>query len=212
MFRSLRAVLACLLLALAPAVVPQELHVNDSSTWREIAEVHVNDSSTWREISEIYVNDSGTWRLVFQQGEVVQPFTEWSVNDTLAGDYFAELRFNSDGTVEGATFNGGGNEVIVPGSSNWFSPTSSGVGSGYYIRFTYESGAIDQTYVTVNGVDTDGPHVGSIPSTWYQLDDDIGLKMLGSATGNSVGFTVEIATDSGGSNIVFTSTGNVLGN
>jgi hypothetical protein len=188
------------------------VHGKVGGSFVEATAAHGKIGGSYVELLEGWGKVGGTWVQFFSAGSVVDPFTAWSVSDTFAGDYFAELRFNSDGTVEGATFNGGGNEVIVPGSSNWFSPTTTGVGSGYYIRFTYESGAIDNIYVTVNSVDTDGPHIGSIPSTWYQLDDDIGLKMTGSASGAVVGFTVEIATDSGGSNIVFTSTGNAIGN
>lgn len=99
------------------------------------------------------------------------------------------LQFNSDGTWQ-ATF-----EAFGTLDGNWATPTTAGIGSNYYIRFTrtFFSGGF--------GGDTATPSTG-----WLQLNSGEGIQVFngsGSAV-TSAEYTIEIATDSGGSNIIAT--------
>jgi hypothetical protein len=120
-------------------------------------------------------------------GGIVSPFTAWSAfNEQNSGSVApATITFKSDGTVT--------NSPVDPtGSSNWYSPTTAGVGAGFYARFTPTTGV-----ATVNNA-----------ASWTSLSANLSLTKSASTGDGSCTFTVEIATDIGGSNIVFTSTGN----
>jgi len=171
-----------------------ELKINDSSTWRNITEVKVNDAGTWRTIQDIKINDAGTWRTVWQYFAPPSPFTAYDVwsDDVPGNSTVSTITFNSDGTIS-ASFspNDGGSTF---GSSNWGAPTTTGIGSGYWVKLTATSGTF-----TTNGA-----------STFTNLASAISATKSGNSGTASVTFTIQIATDSGGSNIILTSTGNLL--
>ena len=80
-------------------------------------------------------------------------------------------------------------------NGNWATPTTAGIGSNYYIRFTrtFFSGSF--------GGNTATPSTG-----WLQLNLGEGIAVY-NGSGDAVvtaDYTIEIATDSGGSNIVAT--------
>ena len=120
-------------------------------------------------------------------------FSAWDVvGDNTAGNLAtATFGLLSDGTVSGL---GAINDLTSPGSSNWFIPTATGVGSLYWVRYTATTGTL-----TTNDA-----------STWTQLNATRSCTKSASTGTASCTFTVEIASDSGGTNIVFTSTGNVV--
>ena len=105
------------------------------------------------------------------------------------GTAYAELVFYIDGRIGYGSNNGSGFYA------NWASPTTAGVGSGYWIRFTQTSSYSSTT------------ETGSARGSWLQLSSD---RLFGvSRTLNGAGgryYTVQIATDSAGSNIVATKT------
>lgn len=110
------------------------------------------------------------------------------------GNAYAEIVFYADGTVGYFSSDGFG------GNTNWTTPTTSGIGSSYWIRFT-------QTYSTGGSTET-----GSGRGIWNQINvaQYFGL----SRTMNGYGerrYTVEIATNSSGSNIVATKTNVIIG-
>lgn len=126
-------------------------------------------------------------------GVIVSPFTAWEVRaDNEAGlEASASLTFASDGSVGGnATIDDGS----APGSSSWFSPNTPSIGDNYWIRFTATTGTF-----TTNGA-----------SSFTQLSASRTVTKSATSGTASVTFTIEIASDSGGSNIVMTSTGNIL--
>ena len=43
----------------------QPMHVNVSSTWKEISEAHVKVSGTWKAITSGWVKVSGVWKQFF---------------------------------------------------------------------------------------------------------------------------------------------------
>lgn len=98
------------------------------------------------------------------------------------------LDFASDGTWL-ATLDATGST-----SGNWATPTTAGVGSNYYIRFTrtFFSGGFGNSATATTG--------------WIQLNTTQGVLVFNSGVDSSVSadYTIEIATDSGGSNIIAT--------
>lgn len=124
---------------------------------------------------------------------IVRNFTAWGVfaDSGIGVSASASLTFNSDGTVSYAAT---ANDLSSPGTTSWYSPTVTGIGSLYWIKFTATSGTF-----TTNGA-----------STFTSLASAVSVTKSATASSASVTFTIEIAADSGGTNIVFTSTGNQL--
>lgn len=113
------------------------------------------------------------------------------------------LTFNNDGTfIISAS---GIGDVLVdlnplsPITLNWFSPTTAGIGSSYWIRFLVSGSPLD--------FGTTGVWISLSPSfqSWSYNVNQIGLGFQ-SRSGT---WTVQIASDSGGSNIVTTGTYNM---
>jgi hypothetical protein len=165
-----------------------EIRVNDSGTWRT-PQPHVKDVATWRPIQETYVNDSGTWRSVYRAFAINGSFTAWNVSSSNAdgNSAYAEININSNGTVTGTGDS-------VSGSGNWGSPTTTGIGASYYVKMTPTSGTFDSNQA----------------SAWISLSSNRTAYLLNDFGSYSCTFTIQIATDAIGSNVVFTSTGNVL--
>ncbi len=82
-------------------------------------------------------------------------------------------------------------------SGNWATPTTTGIGSSYWIRFTRTS------FSGSFGGNTATPSTG-----WLQLSGNPGISVYnaGSEAIATAEYTIEIATDSGGSNIIATAT------
>jgi hypothetical protein len=108
---------------------------------------------------------------------------------------YAELIFNSNGTIQYGTSDGG-----MGGAGSWATPNTAGIGSSYWIRFTQTA--------SVGGT----TEYGSARGVWNQISSTLYFGV--SRTANGAGYrtyTVQIASDSGGSNIVATKTGIELG-
>lgn len=126
---------------------------------------------------------------------IVSSFTLWDVvaDNTPGNLATATFSVNSNGSVSGS---GSPNDFTTPGSLSWFVPNTAGIGSSYFVRFTITAGvatsndAVGFTALSSNRTVTKGNNTGA----------------------NSCTVTVDIATDAGGTNIVFTSVGNVVRN
>lgn len=100
-------------------------------------------------------------------------------------DASSVLTFDSDGdgTMAG----------VSSDSFNWFQPTTAGVGAGYWIRLTVNSGT--------------SPTGGSPTATWLQMNSARSWSLTRTTIGTSSGnYTLEIASDSGGVTVVSSAT------
>ena len=105
---------------------------------------------------------------------------------------YAELIFNSNGTVQQGTSDSG-----IQSNSSWATPTTTGIGSSYWVRFTEtaSSGAGQTVYGSARGV-------------WHQISSTLYFGVSRTANGGGYRtYTVEISSNSAGSNIVATKTG-----
>ena len=121
-------------------------------------------------------------------GTFTTPFSSSMVNTgTTTGTYTASMTWNSDGSMSYGAH--------ASGTSTWFTPTTTGIGSLYWIRLT-ANGAVNTSYS------------GMTPGTWYSLSAGQTITVQNSGTGveGTGSFTIAYATDSGGSNIVATLT------
>jgi hypothetical protein len=108
------------------------------------------------------------------------------------GTAYSELIFNSNGTIQAGTSNSG-----IQSAGNWASPTTTGIGSSYWVRFTEtaSSGAGQTVYGSARGV-------------WHQISSTLYFGVSRTANGGGYRtYTVEISSNSAGSNIVATKTG-----
>lgn len=171
------------------------LIVDSGGTTRLVSRAFAIDSGgTARAASRIFVIDSGgTPRQVYSAAHVVSPFTAYDLlADAAPGNLAdASLTFNTNGSVSAGLSSDGGSTI---GSASWYLPNTTGIGSSYYIKFTPTSGTF-----TANGA-----------SSFTLMNANRQVIKSASAGSAGVTFTIQIATDSGGTNIVMTSTGNQL--
>lgn len=109
-----------------------------------------------------------------------------SHNVSSPGTASAGLSFLQNGAVSPNTGNG------YSGTSQWYSPTGGTPGNGYWIRCTVNSGTTPS---------------GSATGTWLQLNTTRAWSLVRSGIGSvQCNCTIQIASDSGGSNIVASGT------
>jgi hypothetical protein len=127
-------------------------------------------------------------------GSIVSPFSTWNVAAaSIIGNVTnASLQVNSNGTITSSVSQSDNGTIT---GSNWYSVTTTGAGNNYWVRFTPTTGTL-----TTNTAST-FTNMGSTQTAAVQLP---------STSSKLCTFTIEIATDSGGSNIVLTSTGNIV--
>lgn len=108
----------------------------------------------------------------------------------------ASVIFGSNGVVTFTQSPAGSD----PADHNWYSPTTAGVGSSYWVRGTQLSGN------TPNG---SSPTMG----VWTQISSNVSFQAAasGALPFRNWHIQIDIASDSGGVNIVATSTGGTAG-
>jgi len=110
-------------------------------------------------------------------------------NANTSGSVTASFTLNSNGTCS-ALAAPITDEANYP--SNWATPTTTGIGSSYWARVTVTSGTL----------------TSGTTGSWVQLSSNTTWSKNTTGTGGAtVLFTLEIASDSGGSNILVTKTG-----
>lgn len=160
----------------------QTVSMNDSVV-RSLAGVSGTSGSTWS-MNSLYGKSAVTVSLSSVTSNEPFDATPFAVGDPSS----ATLSFLSDGTWS-ATL-----EASASKSGNWATPTTTGVGSGYWIRFTrtFFSGGAGNSATASTG--------------WLQLNttQSIDVTRTSGFGVTTADYTIEIATDSGGSNIVAT--------
>lgn len=117
-----------------------------------------------------------------------------AINNTNNSTIAVTLALNTDGTITG-TASGTTTNVSVP--TNWYSPTTTSIGSSYYVKYTLNSGN------TWSG--------GLVSGTVYQLSAVRSITWTSTGVGapppsKLANVTVNIYSDAGGTNLVSTGT------
>lgn len=123
--------------------------------------------------------------------------TPWDVSATAATGVTTQARLiiNDNGTVTKLIT---GTSTGSDGSSNWWIPTTAGVGTAWYVRFTATAGAWNDS---TGGAVTSG--------AWKLMGSAQFVGMASTTSGtNTCTFNVDVATDAAGGNIIFSSIGN----
>lgn len=162
---------------------------NDAGTWRQAKELWYNDAGTWRQAKECWYNDAGTWRKTFSGFSTPSGINRVSSGGAVGTSYAPRISFENDGT---ATFkNSVGTGTNVAGA-NWGTPTTTGVGSLYWVKFTNVAGT--------------GTYNGATPGVWTSIATVVTLGINTAAAGNvqQRSGTFQISTDAAGVTIVAT--------
>ena len=166
------------------------LHINDSSTWREVTGVYVNDGGTWRTIQEVHVNDGGTWRKVYSAAAPTNFGGIYERDRVFTSPATATVTFQTDGSIQGSGTGTVAIDTITTSGAGdtWYSPTTVGIGSSYWVRATKTAGT--------------NPSTGTLGS-WLQLNAARAWSNSMSTGGSKTStLTIEIASDSSGTTIV----------
>lgn len=166
-------------------------HVRDAGVWKELDEMHVKDAGVWKEIKEAYVRDGGVWKKFFQAFKVALSGTQVSPtvsSDTDTSSALAGWSFAADGVLgryEVGTLNAAWGSSQDP--AEWASGTPP---ITYYVRATLDTGTAPS---------------GAALNTWHALTTTRVWTWSQSGDGaNSGTIKVDIASDSGGLDIVAT--------
>jgi hypothetical protein len=96
--------------------------------------VWVKDGGTWHSCEKVYVKSAGSWVEVFSSTTISFAITAIGDTEISPTNASASLAFNSDGTV---TTTGNSSAAL----SNWHTPTTTGIGSSYWVQLTINSGS-----------------------------------------------------------------------
>lgn len=162
--------------------------LNVSGTWKTLSKVWINVSGTWKECTKVWLNVGGTWKEVFSAGPITLTGGAANRASISPANAYAGWRFQSDGTVD-----------RISGT------TSTSIGANDVHRWDGNGGAyiriVESSLVGLRGGITNNTWVAlsTSPSFYSYVTDDGGGS-------SSCSYTVDIATDSGGTNIVATGT------
>lgn len=130
-------------------------------------------------------------------GSIVNPLpgngSTYSSSDDISSQVY--LYVNTDGIMQVNTTSAGTTTI-----GNWFTPTTTGIGNSYWVRFVLNStsgSSTNTSWTTTTG--------------WLQLSSQRSCFVSAFTSGPSnrsrtANYTVQIATDSGGTNIVTSGT------
>jgi hypothetical protein len=160
--------------------------------------LHYNDAGTWRAIQQAWYNDAGTWRQFWS----AVTFTVNANNVASVGDTSIQNSFiNAESYVQLLTTGGLENGGNSGGGGTWGTPVGGTPGATHWVRATLTAGSIPNLFES------------AALNSWIQISslpfwgNTRAHTNLGTTTST---LTLDIATDSGGSNIVSTRTGLII--
>ncbi|KKN64456.1 hypothetical protein LCGC14_0491440 [marine sediment metagenome] len=164
-----------------------ELKVRYSGAWRTITNPEVKYSGVWRALKTIEVKLGGVWREIFSALSATLNGTSGHHTRTWIGFCYAGILLDPDGNEYAmyASDSTNGDDLIP----HWL---ITGTINDFWVRLTFNSGdALVGTSMT--------------PGVWYAMSS---LRWAYLSTGGpqskTCNITLNIATDSGGSNIIET--------
>lgn len=172
-------------------------HIRVGGAWTEIDTAYIRVGGAWVAADNVYVKVGGAWELAWQN--VVYSLAnigDYSDTGALTQTYSVTVWFRTDGTVDIVRNIGGTTNNV----ETFVVPTS--VATSLYVRCTEGAGGTPL-------------NLGDASGAWWALsvDRSFGLEYT---SGGGVDFitsddlTFELATDSGGTNVVATRTGRIL--
>lgn len=109
-------------------------HVGVGGAWKDLAAVSVGVSGAWKTVTDGWVGVGGAWKKFYAALVIALPA---SITET-------KLAFSPSPATAGMNFNSNGTYAAADGApaGNWATPTTTGVGSDYEIRWTNTSGTL----------------------------------------------------------------------
>lgn len=166
------------------------IHTKLAGTWEDATQPFVKIAGTWEPVLESYVKIGGVWESALAAADLSdflasEPYDDFGGATTT---YRVQIIFQTDGTIDIGQLIGAGIQNVEEYSAN---------PSNIWVRCT-----------NTGGNDMTG---GAARNTWHQCNVQRIFEMEYTSGGGNDSitgeFTFELATDSGGSNIVATATG-----
>lgn len=173
-------------------------HIKVGGAWKAFSKMHVKVSGTWKEVQSGYVKVSGTWKEFFSGETYTLSGTSGSPNiaantETSPTNSLVSWIFNTDGTVDKDE---GGTVTQFQAGTEW-SDAQPTPGADMWLRATLDSGDTTTAGDTLGvWLKVAGSGSANRTFTWEETTDGFA---------NTIGtIQAELATDSGGTNIVAT--------
>lgn len=170
----------------------KDVHLNIAGVWKTIDACNVNIGGVWKDVDVVWVNIAGTWKEAWR-GTVYNLDGQPIELADAPGPILTGVRINTDGTVDQHTDdNTTDHYVQIDSATDWIIPNGAAT-SSYWVRATEVA-------------QTGGGTLTGTLATWLQLTGNrewsIERQAVSGAGTSTWDLTIEIATDSGGSNIV----------
>ena len=174
-----------------------DMHIKPAGSWKSIDNCNVKVSSAWKQVQKIYAKVGGAWKLVWQYLTVSLPSDDSQFHTSNADvACFAGISINSDGNayVVGTTGPGNVNKTAI----NLGAWIVAGTTSDFWVQHSSHSGSA----LDAGSEATETWHACTSTSSFYIKDS------TSSATPDpeTATFTIKIATDNAGSNVIATQT------
>jgi hypothetical protein len=163
-----------------------DAHVKVSGAWKKLNGLHVKVSGVWKEVQAGYTKVGGVWKQFYTYALVT--VTNAAISSTSGSPATAGVRINSDGTVdkrEQAVY------TQINASTDWIIPNGA---AGHYVRCTATGDPLSV------GSSATGSWLATSGSPEWFLTNGSG------GTTENASLTIEIASDSGGTDILDSAT------
>lgn len=163
-------------------------YMNDGAAWRQARSLWVHDGTAWRKARAVYVHDGTAWRQSAASQPVNFGGSVEAYRVSASGAAAVSVAFQADGSIALTRTE----SVQSTTYASWYDANEAGIGAGYWIRATLQSGS--------------APSSGLVLGTWYQLSAERSWTYTTTTTGaintRAGRLLFEISSDSAGSAIV----------